>query len=242
MSGILLPIVINGNESAIEFAAYPGELLWVTHYEDESGDASTREKTLDMEHLAGSPELLPELFLCFGADETINGQQYSFTVKNPLNGRLLTIDSNIDNSEYEIDVYSEGQAQDEGVHWTHTEIQEDPSLVVGAILGAFVSDNAPSVPSEPSPSVCFTDEDDKVAQEEGWGFFETSDGTIEINKLDELDTLASDTEAYQLILNKAKNGSPLHRKALLLMKRNNPNDLKLFSQVVPSLDAFVKTL
>jgi len=81
----------------------------------------------------------------------------------------------------------------------------------------------------------WTDEDDREAAKEGWGFFECSGDhpPIELERIDfpgEGETqLADDPAAWHLVLG---NDTPLHRKALAYMTQESPEELAYITQWV----------
>jgi hypothetical protein len=73
----------------------------------------------------------------------------------------------------------------------------------------------------------WTDADNAAADREGWNIFNTrgsASGNFQIQKDDEAGKFATDPDAWIHVRRKAAEGSELHKKALEIVKLENPTE------------------
>ena len=68
----------------------------------------------------------------------------------------------------------------------------------------------------------WSDKDDAESAAQGWGLFETSEGQLELQRLDEKPAFTTDLEAWQHVVTRADAGNALCRKALVTLWRVAP--------------------
>ena len=78
-----------------------------------------------------------------------------------------------------------------------------------------------------------TAKESRQATREGWGIFDATDSVanrqgnwpLQIQRIDEQSTFADDHEAHAFVINKAKRGSTLHLKALMILRQESKPEL-----------------
>ena len=74
----------------------------------------------------------------------------------------------------------------------------------------------------------WTHEDETAALARGWGIFDASDSEndtpFQLQAHNEAGLIRSDDDAWILVVNNARAGEPLERKALAFLKEHSPNE------------------
>lgn len=72
-------------------------------------------------------------------------------------------------------------------------------------------------------SSCLTDDEDKLAESEGWQLTECEE-SIQLQKIDECSIFESDECAHAFVKKQAELGSPLHLKVKSFLKDYSPDE------------------
>jgi len=86
----------------------------------------------------------------------------------------------------------------------------------------------------------WTPEDVEAATERGWGIFDASDSEnatpYQLQAHNEAGLIRSDDDAWTLVVNNARAGEPLERKALTFLKEHSPNEYRFISKIHGDLE------
>ena len=86
----------------------------------------------------------------------------------------------------------------------------------------------------------WTPEDSAAALARGWDLFDASDSEnqtpYQLQASDEAGLIRNDDDAWILVVNNARAGEPLERKALAFLKEHSPNEYKFIAKIHGDLE------
>lgn len=86
----------------------------------------------------------------------------------------------------------------------------------------------------------WTTDDQEAAVSKGWGLFDASDSDndtpYQLQAHDEAGLIWRDDEAWILVVNNARAGEPLERKALAFLKEHSPNEYGFIAKMHGDLE------
>ena len=86
----------------------------------------------------------------------------------------------------------------------------------------------------------WTREDEEAALARGWGIFDASDSEndtpYQLQASSDGGLIRNDDDAWILVVNNARTGEPLERKALAFLKEHSPNEYKFIAKIHGDLE------